>query len=757
MDRLASQQLDPQQLHQWLQQQRYASVIAHCQQVLAEDASAALPYWFLGLALLLQGDEVAAQTTWMAALLEGDEAEMEGRSRELETILDFQANQQAEVEHYDLAWAIRQHQRELNPTNLENLLKLVLLGTLTKNFTGEDLETWEVIPSLESAVPEEINPTLLLHTLKEALAADPLHPALLKFATACGPIIQNISTSSEPDYQIYIHNYIYVLLVAAAEIAFAANTPLLSVEYAKLGLRLDKDHLEALGYLTAFHQESGQYREAAATAKHMEELAEALPDQIFACVSRLRAIAQMGGQWPEAIALFNQQNQLLQELIAVRPLLDRTTVSRLINPTFIFAYFGDTPTLSRPLQEGLLKLCQDSIRVHGGDRATHYADALTVRRQRHQAAAQAGITRKLRLGYISYCFRSHSVGWLSRWLIQHHDRERFEIYLYMVNYRSRTVDPLQEWFVEQATVTQKLGRDSFEVADCIFKDEVDLLIDLDSVTADVSCEALAFKPAPIQVTWLGCDASGLPAIDYFIADPYVLPDNAQDYYHETIWRLPQTYVAVDGFEVGIPNLRRSDLSIPDDAVVYLSSQTAYKRHPDTMRLQMQILSQVPNSYFLIKGKADQDSIQQAVYQLAEEEGVERDRIRFLPLVQSELIHRANLGIADVVLDTYPYNGATTTLETLWMGIPLVTRVGQQFAARNSYTMMVNAGITEGIAWTDEEYVEWGVRLGCDRALREQIHWKLKQSRQTAPLWNGRQFAREMERAYEQMWATYLEA
>ena len=109
----------------------------------------------------------------------------------------------------------------------------------------------------------------------------------------------------------------------------------------------------------------------------------------------------------------------------------------------------------------------------------------------------------------------------------------------------------------------------------------------------------------------------------------------------------------------------------------------------------------------------------------------------------------------MVLDTYPYNGATTTLETLWMGIPLVTRVGEQFAARNSYSMMINAGIREGIAWTDEEYLEWGVRLGQDEELRQTIQWKLRQSRHGSPLWNGKQFAREMEHAYQQMWMRYI--
>ena len=92
-----------------------------------------------------------------------------------------------------------------------------------------------------------------------------------------------------------------------------------------------------------------------------------------------------------------------------------------------------------------------------------------------------------------------------------------------------------------------------------------------------------------------------------------------------------------------------------------------------------------------------------------------------------------------------------------MGLPIVTRVGEQFVARNSYTMMINAGITEGLAWTDEEYIEWGVKLGKDKALRQDIAARLRASRQTSPLWNGEQFAHEMENAYKQMWEIYVES
>ena len=171
---------------------------------------------------------------------------------------------------------------------------------------------------------------------------------------------------------------------------------------------------------------------------------------------------------------------------------------------------------------------------------------------------------------------------------------------------------------------------------------------------------------------------------------------------------------------------------------------------------MKIIKAVPNSYFLIKGSGDGEEIKNFFTKIAREEGVDSQRLRFLPRDSSEEIHRANLAIADVVLDTFPYNGATTTLETLWMGIPLVTRVGEQFSARNSYTMMVNAGITEGIAKSDEEYLQWGITLGKDAELREQVADKLVKSRRNSPLWNGKQFTRNLETAYQQMWTDYLQ-
>ena len=362
--------------------------------------------------------------------------------------------------------------------------------------------------------------------------------------------------------------------------------------------------------------------------------------------------------------------------------------------------------------------------------------------------------RPLRIGYIGHTFRAHSVGWLCRWLISYHDSSNFDVFIYSM---TDSIDKItQEWFIKNTKNFYSYSDDIFyeNIVQQIRDDVLDILIDVDSITLNSTCEVMVHKPAPIQVTWLGFDASGIPAIDYFIADPYVLPDEAQDYYSEKIWRLPHTYLGIDGFEVGVPTLKREDLNIGNDSIIFMNIQGPLKLHPDTLRLQLRILKNVPNSYLLVKGKDDQRFLQKLYAQLATEEGVNCDRLRFLGRTPTEVEHRANLRIADVMLDTYPYNGATTTLETLWMEIPLVTRVGEQFAARNSYTFMINAGITEGIAWSDEEYIEWGIKLGTDENLRKEVSWKLRQSKKTSPLWNGKQFTREMEKAYQQMWEIY---
>lgn len=720
------------QAHQYLVQGQYSKAASLYEQAIATEPEVQSHYWHLGLLLLLQGQELEAQTTWMLAIAESEPEQVELWTAELIQVLQTEAQRREAIADYAVAWLIRQHLREICPSDINNLLQTIHLSIKLERFTGDELTEWGVVELL--APITDLDFQLLLQVLQNVLDAAPLHPASLQLAAACLPYFPNPQACFN------------ILLPASIKIGYVLKQYELAASFVELYFRLGAENIEALQQLTDFYQHATDYAKGIETAKLCYSRSQTLPDKIYGIHLVLRGLLSAGGYWQEVVVACQQLESLTLSLIEAQPIpLPESQNQRLLVPFFSPLHVEDAPTRIRLLLNQVAQLFQTNIQFHAPEQTRCYQRRLNVK--------GLATTKPLKIGYLSNCLRKHSVGWLARGLFEHHDRDRFQIYTYFVNSK-HVEDRIQEWYVERSYKAYKAGINALEIAEKIYQDEIDILIDLDSISVNIVSKVMALKCAPVQVTWLGGDASGLPAIDYFIADPYVLPESAQDYYQEKIWRLPQTYIAVDGFEVGVPTLRRDQLDIPSDAVVYFSAQRGYKRHPDTARLQMKIINEVPNSYFLIKGLADEESIKSFFTQIAEAEGVDCDRLRFLPMSPSEEVHRANLRIADVVLDTYPYNGATTTLETLWMGIPLVTKVGEQFAARNSYTMLMNVGVTEGIAWSDEEYVKWGVRLGKEPTLRQQIAWKLRQSRQTAPLWNAEQFTREMEKAYEQMWVRY---
>lgn len=760
-----------QQVEQLLECGNYSQAASLSEQAIAQEPHVLSHYWYLGLVQLLQGQEIEAQSTWLLGMSEGEsqlssdqispdqnDSQIEQWTTELVNILHTEANRQQALGNdtgNHLAWLLRRHMHEIEPADINNLLQIMRLAMQLQILTIEELRTLDIITTLQTITPQdwdhpelnqsesEIDSDLLLQVLKQAFNYPALYPCLIELIVACLPHIADLQA------------FVNTLIAQSVHFGYYVKQPELAIQVLQLCLQIVPDDLEVLKQLSALYQNIGQYEQCITISKRCYSLSQHLPDRIYANHILLRGLLGAGGYWTEAIAAFQKQEALLAEICQSHPIsLSLIETQRLFITSFYAPYLQDCAQHNRLLHNQVGQVVSANVQIHGQEIAQKYqkgnGNRIKIREKERK--------KKMRIGYLSHCFKQHSVGWLARWLLQHHDRDRFEIYGYFMAYQQGD-DPLQTWYVSQMDRAFKVGVDStphnyVEVAERIYQNELDILVDLDSMTLDVNCGILSLKPAPVQATWLGWDASGLPEIDYFIADPYVLPKTAQDYYSETIWRLPQTYIAVDGFEVAVPNLRRRDLHIPNDAIIYLSAQRGYKRNPETVRLQMQILKAVPHSYFLIKGIADQNVIQDFFLQIAAEEGINSDRLRFLDGDPSEAIHRANLAIADVVLDTYPYNGATTTLETLWMGIPLVTRVGEQFSARNSYTMLMNVGVTEGIAWTDAEYVEWGIRLGAESQLRQKVAWKLRQSRQTSPLWNAIQFTREMENAYTQMWVNY---
>jgi predicted O-linked N-acetylglucosamine transferase (SPINDLY family) len=717
------------QAYKLLTEGKYSQISSLYEDAITTEPEVISHYWYLGLGYLLQGHEEEAQTTWMLALAEADSEEAEQLAEDLVNILNTEAQRQENIEQLQTSWLIRSHIREIAPKFINNLLHLIQLAINLDEFTLESLNDWQVASILQDSLPEKIDLELLSDILKRVVGFPT--PETLAFAEA-----------SQPYYIEQPNVFIEILMIAAVRLANQVHRADFAASLAELCLKADAKHPEALRHLTLFYCIIGSYQKATETAKvflnNFDDPLYQVQGSYLLMSSLLR-----GGAWRETVdSITDQHKSLVRSLVENPPETITPGLANYLFPAnYFLPYLDDRAEETRSLQNQVAALAQKNIQAA----YTEFGEISWNN--------TIGATRPLKIGYIAHTLRAHSVGWLSRWLFQYYDKEAFQTNLYLIYQQAQDY----EWFKQRVDCVHNFDGNALPIANQIKADGIDILIDLDSITLDTTCQVMALKPAPIQATWLGTDASGIPAIDYYIADNYVLPENAQEYYSEKIWRLPNSYVSVDGFEVGVPTLRRNELEIPDDAVIYFSAQQGFKRHPDTVRLQMQILKQVPNSYFLIKGKADDKAIGEFFTQIAESEGVASERLKFLPRDGDEYVHRANIGVADVVLDTFPYNGATTTLETLWVGVPIVTRVGQQFAARNTYTFMKNVGVEEGIAWTDEEYVEWGVRLGKDPALRQQIAWKLRQSRQTSPLWNGKQFTREMEKAYKQMWQTYVDS
>lgn len=719
----------------YLEKKDYQEISNIYEQLVEQEPDHITHYWYLGLSYLLLEREEEAQSTWFFVFCQGEEEEVKVWQKELIGILEAEAENQKKENNYKFAELIHFHIKEIDPFNVNNLLALVQLGFLRDCFSFKSFGEWNFFQLLEEASLSDVDIDLLWDVVQKVIpypSTDSIY--LLKISL-------KILSSAEDSFNSKLQE-IYRI---CQEVGFDRSIPVHGAYLLEECLIYDPKNFDLLRDISTLYMNDCQWEKTIEYILKLEQLSAKLPETLYANYLLLNVYLSMAN-WEKALGLFPKYDQILSKVVEEQPDIDNKFIREcsLVTTQPLF-YLQDTPSQNRHIINGIGKLYQKHARE-------------TICCPVNFVPSKQFGKKKLKVGYVATTFRRHPVGLLSRALMNHHNRDEFEIFIYAFNSMEDYIT--QEWFKNNSNNYRNLDRSIFNSMSTIQKDEIDILVDLDTLTFNLTNLIMALKPAPVQITWLGLDACGLPAIDYFIADNDVLPHDAQEYYSEKIWRLPNIYLGVDGFEVGLPSISRQDLEIPKDAVVYMSLQTGLKRHPDCIHLQMKILSQVANSYFLVsgsnRGEATRKIVEDLFSRIALEEGVNPQRIKVLPFEALDT-YRANLNIGDVVLDTYPFNGATTTLDALWLNIPLVTRVGEQFHARQGYTFLKNLGIEEGIAWTDEEYIEWGIRFGTDEELRKKVSWKLRESKKTSPLWNGKEFTKEMEKAYQQMWEIYLKS
>jgi protein O-GlcNAc transferase len=367
-------------------------------------------------------------------------------------------------------------------------------------------------------------------------------------------------------------------------------------------------------------------------------------------------------------------------------------------------------------------------------------------------------TSKLKIGFLSNHFSRHSVGWCSADIIRELSAIASDVYLYA---SERIIpDDLTQTFESFGKLTLPKTypnglANSAEIIEQIQQDELDVLVDLDSLSVPVHADILYRQPARVCVSWLGFDAAYISPSNYFLCDDKTHPAGRKKYYDEQLIRMPDSFVAVSHFSryaVDPVALRKSN-RIGLDQIVYLCVAPGRKFNRELVKAQIAILKEVPNSVLIHKALGDGAVFQAAYHQACEAEGVSKHRIKFLPRVATEEEHRIVYLLADVLLDSYPYNGGTHTLEALWFNLPVITRSGEQFLSRMGYSFLQTLGIETGVAWSWSEYVELGVKLGKDCELRQAIKAQLAKSKEAdnlSPLWNPKKFARDMYAVLEKL-------
>jgi predicted O-linked N-acetylglucosamine transferase (SPINDLY family) len=360
-------------------------------------------------------------------------------------------------------------------------------------------------------------------------------------------------------------------------------------------------------------------------------------------------------------------------------------------------------------------------------------------------------SNQITIGYLSADFYEHATAHLISQLLELHDRHRFRIIAY--SYGPDDCSPARARLVQAFERFVDIRDESFvQSADRIRKDGVQILVDLKGYTGDARPMILALRPAPIQVSYLGYPATmGTTAIDYIIVDRIVAPPEDQAFFSERLVHMPNCYQVNDSTRaISLPRSRR-EYDLPDNAFVFCCFNASYKITPKVFSIWTKLLKLIPGSILWLL-----DSNPHATVNLkreAADRGVDPGRLVFAPhLPYSD--HLARFAVADLFLDTFPYNAHTLSSDALWGGCLVLTCSGRTFASRVAASLLHSVGLPELICRSLSDYESLALALARSperlRRLRERLH----AARPSAPVFDVKSFTRNLETAFVTMWESY---
>lgn len=355
--------------------------------------------------------------------------------------------------------------------------------------------------------------------------------------------------------------------------------------------------------------------------------------------------------------------------------------------------------------------------------------------------------KKLRIGYCSSDFCLHPVAMLTVELFELHNRDEFEIYGYC--WTNQGDSPLRQRVINAMDHFECiLHLSDEEAANLIRQHEIDILVDLHGQTLGARTNMLSYRPAPIQITYLGLPATtGLPSIDYVIADHFLIPDEYRQYYSEKPIYMPDVYQVSDRQRKHAEIPTREQCQLPAEKFVFCSFNNNYKYRSNVFETWMNILKRVPDSVLWLL--ADNSWSEINLRNRAKALGIEEERLIFAPRVSPE-DYLARFATADLFLDTFPFNAGTTANDVLWMGLPILTLTGRSFASRMAGALLTAAELPELITYDRQAYEDKAVSLALDKEYYQQLRQKVSNVRQQGVLFDTPRFVKKLESKFKEL-------
>ncbi|MCP5245994.1 MAG: tetratricopeptide repeat protein [Burkholderiales bacterium] len=372
--------------------------------------------------------------------------------------------------------------------------------------------------------------------------------------------------------------------------------------------------------------------------------------------------------------------------------------------------------------------------------------------QNHQDILGEKASRPIRIGFISGDLKSHPVGFFLENTLSYLDRNQFECVAYPTrDLEDKLTERIKPFFSQWHVIASLTDK---EAAFKIHQDKIDILVDLAGHTAFNRLSLFAWRPAPIQVSWLGYFAStGLDCIDYLLADPISVPESSHSHFTEEIWYLPETRMC---FSPPADNASLNVTSLPairNGYITFGCYQMLSKLNDDVLKLWAEIFRLMPHARFRIQNKQlGCPETRMQVIKRFEQFGINMERVTMYG-PQSRQEYLASYANVDVILDTFPYPGGTTTCEALWMGVPTLTLTGKTLLAQQGASMLTAAGLSEWVAENTDEYVRKAVELCTDLSGLAKLRLSLRENVRKSPLMDANQFAKNLGAAFNSMFET----